>query len=462
MWLASALAASCYSPHPPAGAACAADGDCPVPLTCDLATNTCGGATDGGTRDAILDSAIDAARDAGSACTCLGANQLSCAGQLTNCDLGCEDGPPARCTSVVPSNGVVVSTAGTSPITVVDSVVVNTDTGSITSARPGGSGNIDGIVYEQTSFEGVPLGVFAVQSLNVTAAGTITFTGSRAVVVVVAGDITIAGLVDASAHCPGNVGVGCGAVGGGNGGTVAVAATGCGPGGAGQLSTGVADGGGGGGGGEAGGFGGGGPVSSGANPGPACIATTLEPLGGGAGGGVGNPDGTDLGNGGGGGGAIQLSSLGGTITISGQILAQGEGGGGGASINAGGGGGGGGGAGGGVLLEAASVHVSGVIAANGGGGGGGGTQTASGTPGENGSDDAQAAQGGRAGSPASGIGGNGGCAASNATNGGGALMIGDAGGGGGGGVGVVFVRARTSMLGGTISPAAGTGALRTQ
>ena len=64
-WLAIALVAGCYSPTPPAGAACV-EGLCPAGLVCSPATNTCEQTAmlpDGLMIDAPVDAAIDAPDD---------------------------------------------------------------------------------------------------------------------------------------------------------------------------------------------------------------------------------------------------------------------------------------------------------------------------------------------------------------------------------------------------------------
>jgi hypothetical protein len=176
----------------------------------------------------------------------------------------------------------------------------------------------------------------------------------------------------------------------------------------------------------------------------------LTPLRGGCRGGTGN-DATP----GGGGGAIALVANG--VTIAGVVSTPGGGGGGAQSLS---GGGSGGGSGGAVFVEGNVVTVSGKITAN-GGGGGGGAAAAAGTDGNNGAtDDASHANGGVSPNGGEGVGGSGAggtVSASKGTNGrvtGGGMLKSTAG-GGGGGPGVLRLRSITSSNIGTafFSPA---------
>jgi len=124
---------------------------------------------------------------------------------------------------------------------------------------------------------------------------------------------------------------------------------------------------------------------------------SLQPLVGGSGGASGrNPDGSNgaPGGGGAGGGAIQISSQG-VITVDGAINVGGGGGeGSNATLQTWAGGGGGGGSGGAVLLEAKQIKGSGWVSANGGGGGGGGTHAKQASDGQDGTSDGTPAKGG--------------------------------------------------------------------
>ena len=152
------------------------------------------------------------------------------------------------------------------------------------------------------------------------------------------------------------------------------------------------------------------------------------------------------------GGGLSISSLT-TISNQSEILANGAGGGGGHAFS-GGSGGGGGGSGGMIRLVAPSVFNDGVIVAHGGGGGGGARLDDSyGTPGEDGNSAAMPAQGGPGGGDGAGDGGNGsgfddesGWVGFDSSGAGGC-----GGGGGGGGAGFVVVGGNLSGDG-LISP----------
>lgn len=133
-----------------------------------------------------------------------------------------------------------------------------------------------------------------------------------------------------------------------------------------------------------------------------------------------------------------------SIAIAGIIRANGEGGRGGPNKA----GGGGGGSGGLIGLDAPSVSVSGQLVANGGGGGEGGGGGRSGAPGEDGGDWDEIPDGGD-GNSNGGNGGTGAYATNMAGNGG---NVGNGGGGGGGGHGRIIVYATTNTLSSTISP----------
>jgi hypothetical protein len=271
--------------------------------------------------------------------------------------------------------------------------------------------------------------VWSVASLSVT--GGMNVQGTRALVIVSAGDVNINELVDLNAShetpAPGSAATGSGA--GGNGSGLN------GGGGGGRATPGGI--GGGGGGGAAGGAVGDTPV-------------LLGGFGGGQGGGANG----NCGRPGAGGGAIQISAAG-KITIggtAGRIEVAGGGGRGGCETGLTGGGGGG--SGGTVFLEATngieiksgpSIHID----ARGGGGGEGGGNGDDGNLGDDGhAQNIPAVANGGTGRPG-GNGGNGGNATTAAMPG----ATGTSPGGGGGAVGSLFVRVKTGapiLLTGTI------------
>ncbi len=452
----AAILAGCYRPSPPAGAECNALGQCPDPLQC--IANVC---VEPGTIDAPPP---DVAIDADLTCTCSNATTLSCASGDTPCDLGCSTTGVAHCKILVPSNNVdptlVIGTGGTS-ITAL--TTFDTDTGAITGdiTRPAGSGIHQGIAYSQTA----SLAVFAFGTLTISNGGIVHFTGSRAAVFLVATDLELAGVIDASGGCYG-ASLACPGPGGGAGGLFPTAATGCGPGGTGahDVATGADTGGGGGGGSTAGAAGGIETASTvmfaGGTAGPSCIPLGLEPLIGGSGGGGGGPGASTTPTpGGGGGGGLQLTALK-SLAIAGRINAGGAGGDTGPLDASNGGASGGGGAGGGILLESPMVLLGAgtIIAANGGGGGGASDHLVAGQPGQNGQLSATPAAGGTP-APNAGAGGAGGAGVTPPAKGGDASSINA--GAGGGAVGTIFIRAANQVFpGAVISPAPGMGSVR--
>lgn len=296
--------------------------------------------------------------------------------------------------------------------------------------------------------------ILTLHDLKVEHTGTLRGIGSRPLIIVAGGAVTIDGLVNIAATGK-NPGPG-GQFGGGR----AKAGSGCGGGTQGELKVLDYDSGGAGASfGGKGGQGGDGPL---AKP-PCtlgcsehCVIYCLTPLRGGSGGGGGG----DVvgGEGGAGGGALQISARDViTVGLKGVINAAGGTGGGGSGV---GGSGAGGGSGGGILLEAPTVNVSGTVAANGGGGGGGGAAFLAGKSGDDGKALGTAASGGDGANELFGanIGGKGGAGSStgdgneNAGNGktGSGLEYGQ--GGGGGGSGRICIRNRSGTVGGTISP----------
>lgn len=221
-------------------------------------------------------------------------------------------------------------------------ISLNTDTGEVYTSRP-----LE-VPFEVVSQPGGPdLGVFFFSDLVVPNSTTcsVLIRGSRPLVIVASGNITVSGLLDA---------VGGYAPAGGS----YVVVHGNGPGGGGAWS-GLRNGGG-----EGGAYCTQGGLGAGqtAHEGFAYGNTALSPLEGGSSGGV--PANSFGGSqSGGGGGAIQLIA-GGSITIAarGGLRARG---GSGAGLDQGPGGG----SGGAILLEAPSVIVNGALIADGGGGG---------------------------------------------------------------------------------------------
>jgi hypothetical protein len=297
--------------------------------------------------------------------------------------------------------------------------------------------------------------VLAVKELDVGADATLYLVGERSIVLLSEGDVTIRGIVDASAPCDGNT-LACGGPGGGNGAVDEKGeATGCAPGKNGESSINTRTGGGGGGfatDGAAGGTAGGGTLQGGAGGSLElgdCPGEPLQPLRGGGGGGSGAGDASG-GSGGGGGGAVQITSFTRILLDAPAssmflgIFASGAGGGG--ALD---GGGGGGGAGGAILLEAPEVTVDAMfVVANGGGGGAGGIAGTENLDGDNGLRNGEAAAGG-AGDFAGGAGGTG-TAPAGAGVGGGYNT-----GGGGGSVGIIRVHAASggfSREGAVFSP----------
>jgi hypothetical protein len=202
---------------------------------------------------------------------------------------------------------------------------------------------------------GLSLGVFTVNSIEVTQNALVHVEGVNALVIVALDSISIEGEIDANSQLQG------GWTGPGGAASTSELVKGRGPGGGGTGTLSAA----GGGAGFCGVGGTGGSETTVASAGPSYGTAALIPLVGGSQGGSGN-----LGNGGAGGGAIQLVS-GGVLQILGTVHLGAEGGYGSGvysmnnSQTASGGG-----SGGGLLLEAGDVVISGIIAANGGGGGG--------------------------------------------------------------------------------------------
>ncbi len=347
------------------------------------------------------------------------------------CALGC-DSKASACEVLLPSNGVEAAyldnVTADMALTVEEfggRIVLDTDTGAIIAAsddgsgggepvevRPSGEGVMDGVGFFRQD-NGVS--VFAVNSLEIGAAVTVTATGAQSLAILSREDVRIDGLLELSARaCEAGGDARCSGPGGGEGASNDISlAAGCSPGENGArliLEEIMFAGGTGGGGGGLGADGAPGGIGVGEDfPGGAggdvslspCPGARLVPLTGGSGGGAGgllfsDPDMGFFGggSGGGGGGAVQISSFA-AIVINGPSggdnggaddgfagIAANGGGGGPGQLN---GGGGGGGSGGAILLEAVSVSVrGGVLVANGGGGGGTGAVFDDATAGQDG------------------------------------------------------------------------------
>lgn len=315
----------------------------------------------------------------------------------------------------------------------------------------------EGVSFDAEPQEGggPSLAVLRVRALTLGAGATLRVTGSRPLLVIAAQQITLAGLLDASAYQQ-TPGPGGAAPGAGRG--------------AGLAGVGLRDatqykspGGGGGGASTDGGRGGDAvdpvqPTVAGAAGGKAYGDAAITVLEGGSGGGAGASEPGCASVAGGGGGAVQL--------FAGEAIHIAMGGG----INVGGGGGGGGpncfaagsggGSGGQVFLQSALVDQRGVLAANGGGGGGGASSSGQpdsvGKPGQDGLLGMQPAAGGAPGTKDAigGAGGRGGAAG--AAPQAGVITAGENfnGGGGGGAAGRIHIVAGTFDDRGTNSPAA--------
>jgi hypothetical protein len=307
--------------------------------------------------------------------------------------------------SFEPSNGLgaaVTAAANEPAITIPDGSTINTDTGEVK--------NSGGIVIPVNSLA-VSQGATTIRALlgGSFSIGNVVVSGSNPLAIVSVGDITLTGLLDASADHS-------------NRGPGAQGAGAC----VGQPS-------------DIGGAGGGNATDGGLGGGPVLITspralggapqTGFEPLAGGCRGGQLTSNGSTVADGGEGGGAVQFVSLT-AISISGAI-----------NVGGGGGGydGGGGGFGGNVILEAPRVAFSsGGVFANGGSGG------ACAMPGNNASQDANPAPGpGPCGAHSNILGGDGGTVSTSPAPGG-RLMLNDSGSAGGGGGAVGRLKIATS------------------
>jgi hypothetical protein len=289
--------------------------------------------------------------------------------------------------------------------------------------------NTDGAMCATTVIGTAPGCVIAADSITIS--GTVTVTGSKALVLVAATTLTVTGSLDASSRR-------------GGGGQLGASAdpAGCDPGTAPGAH-------GGGAGGSFGGTGGaGGNDGGGMHGGVAGAAqATLTALRGGCPGQTGAVGGT-AGAPGHGGGAVYLIAGTSIVIASGTINASGEPGTGGSTMGAGGGGAG---AGGLVAFDAPSVTNNASVFANGGGGGeGAGTNSTGNTPAD---PTAGAAPGGAGATTSGGDGGPGAFGATaNGTAGLPATTMGGGGGGGGGAGLIKLYQAQTIGGSGTTSP----------
>jgi hypothetical protein len=325
--------------------------------------------------DAAVTPMVDAAIDApppecpiGVTALCDGASLVTCDGQgnvtaTTECAAGCNSSE-RRCNLVTPSN--VPSTmfdeaAASTDLVLSGSATIDTDAGTIVDQ----SGTRTPLTSTIATGAGVPVGLLVVKVKSFTTGGNVTVTGSRGLVILSGGDVTIDHTIGVSAALETN---GPGAI------TNDASCRGK------NAAAGNANGtsgGGGGGFGTAGGSGGSGGSPSVAGGGIGAVAGNPElvPLRGGCPGGrAGGAPANHFA--GGGGGAIQITS--GTkiaIADGAAILASGGGARGPTQtifciVNTPCGVGDGGGSGGGVLLEAPVVTLAatGGVFANGGGG----------------------------------------------------------------------------------------------
>lgn len=397
-----------------------------------------GGPVDGGPLDgAPVDGGGDTAVPDGGP---VDSGPMGCA---ADCPLGCPAGSD-RCAEIVPSNvDRGLFDADARDLLLSGDAVWFLDTTECTSSM------VETRI-EDTG-EGTDACVLVVGNMGVGPGSTLRVEGSRPLIVVASGNITIGGELDASA-----VGPESGAGGFRGGVQDRVDGDGLGGGMAGEHIESFDDGGGGGGGlcGFGGGGGDGGAAAGGEGGDRAPTMWRLEPLVGGSGGGRGRgaflAGGTsNAGLGGAGGGAIQLSAQG-SIAVSGAILVGGGGGlggdvQGGGSVNWGSGGGGG--SGGAILLEAPVVDVSGFLNAAGGGGGAVGNNTGRGGGGMDGHDTVDRAAGGIPAMGGSGAGGIGGGARVLDGEAGESIMGGSRNGGGGGGAsGCILIRNAAGIL----------------
>lgn len=277
--------------------------------------------------------------------------------------------------------------------------------------------------------------VIAGSDVDVVAGTTMQATGSRPLVIVATGSITIEGTLSVASTSAGVIGAGADSCASGPG----------------QPGQGA----GGGAGGSFGTLGGAGGRTSGAFGGDAGLPALLTVRGGCSGGAGGADAGGDAGGAAGAGGGAVYLLAGNQVTVDGRVDASGAGGD--AAPMTSTGGGGGGGAGGYIGIDAPTIVLGGLVIAAGGGGGGGGVGggLSAAQPGTEASTCSPANGGAGASNNASVAGDGGDGSVDNAKNGsdGGSTVgasLPSGGGGGGGGVGVVRV---FGALTGTTCPA---------
>jgi hypothetical protein len=390
-------AAGCFNPQFPSGIVCGDNGACPGDLTCNLVSQICerSSAADGSVSVDSTVPTVDAnTLDAPAACLAFESKHFDACSLPSPGAMALSDGLWIYDTD----SGVLLDPQGnpTSPPSVVDG-----------DAR-----------------------ILSIDSYTDTTNVFLRVIGSRPLIIASWSTIRVDGFIIVRS----NSSAGDGLTGAGANPAVCQASAAS----AGESGT---DGGGGGGGGSfqlAGGMGGGGAtMEAGITIGGAAGGVVAVPSvvrGGCAGANGGNGDQPEGGDGGAGGGAVQLTAFG-RITITGFVLAGGEGGGPSGQDS----GGGGGGSGGYIGFEAPEVSIeSTATLASNGGAGAGGTYNNSGT-GDGGQDSLSselAANGGKASvADLSGDGGNGSARDTAAQNG----MDGTMGGGGGGGGGAGYV-----------------------
>jgi len=305
------------------------------------------------------------------------------------------------------------------------------DSGGVEYAAPFQATITNDIIQSDST----PLMVFAGKNITINAGTEVLLRGNRPAVLVSFGDITIAGRITAQDPFDKHQGQG----GGFSGPASTGHASGLGPGGGGANDTSGAGGGSycgvGGKGGDVG-------VYIGSSGGVAYGTADLIPLRGGSSGGK-----RQQSNSGAGGGAIQLVASGKIVITAGAVINMG--GLGGLSYGSAGG------SGGAVLIEGDTVTIEGNIAANGGGGGGGGIDFFGAEDGDNATGDRNPAQGGAGstgGTSGSSPGGMG--SAGDTINGAASGVAASDPGGGGGGAGWIRINTTTGAptINGLLSP----------
>jgi hypothetical protein len=333
--------------------ACDADADKPLLAACGCDSRLDG---DGdGVADCNDGCPEDGQKTAAGVCGCGTADTDTDRDGAADCKDGCpRDGSTvAACFPFTPANfDPTALDFATAPSSRLDCGMTTVDTSSSPARITNWCGTAPTPLVRKLN-NGPEVVVIPMRGLNVVSNNSLRLIGSRPVVFAVRGDVTIAGVIDASAS---------GAT-PGAGGSWSCASS---QGGAGQGRSGAEAGGGGGGGFSTSG-GRGGDDSGDASPGAAGAVrgnANLVPLiggcSGGAAGGCSNAAGA-------GGGAVQISASG-KLVVTGVIVANGGVGGDDCGNDTGGAGGGSGGA---ILLESSATMRSGMLAANGGNGGAG-------------------------------------------------------------------------------------------